>query len=234
MAAARHAPVTALLGAATLALALAGCARDSAGLGAAPGGGALVAGALASALPGRKPAEAAPAPDAAQIAAKALAANAGPVVLVQFGAAGTPFAMAERGRNGAMRTFVSPDNRALVLRDGLLAASRGFGRDLMSSDTGASAALIGARQAGTAQRVQYYLDGDGRERPLPMECTITPGAPVTQSAGGTSLTLTPVSETCAPANAENSYMVGADGRIRASVQWLGPRMGYLHITHLRD
>jgi hypothetical protein len=228
---ARLAPALALL---CSAVALAGCARDSAGLGAAPTGGGLVAGALASALPGRKPAEAAPAPDAAQIAAKALAANAGPVVLVQFGATGTPFAMAERGRNGAMRTFVSPDNRALVLRDGLLAASRGFGRDLMSSDTGESATLIAARQAGTAKRVQYYLDGDGRERPLPMECSITPGAPVTQSAGGASLTVTPVSETCAPANAENSYMVGADGRVLASVQWLGPRMGYLHITHLRD
>lgn len=211
------------------ALALGACARDSAGLGAAPTGGSLLAGSLASALPGRKAKAGAP-QDVATIAVNALAANSGPVLLAQFDGVPTPMVMAERGRNGAMRTFISPDNRALILRDGMMAGTRGLGRDLMSSETAESAALIGARKAGTAKRVQYYLDGDGLERPLPMTCSIAPGAPLQQQG----VTVTPVSETCAPAGAENSYMVGADGRILASRQWIGPRMGYLNITQLRD
>lgn len=213
------------------ALSLAACSRDSAEIGAKSGAGP-VKGTLSKVLPFGKPAPAHPA-SPEQIAASALQSIEGPVLLAQFDN-GAAVIFAERGRNGEMRTYLSPDGRSLSLRGGMIAATRGFGRDVMSSDTAQSATLVSAQQGGTATRVQYYLDGDGRERPYPMACTIAPAEPITQTAGEQSLTVTPVTELCDPAKAQNSYMVNETGQIIASRQWIGPRMGYLTITVLRD
>ncbi|MDV7271440.1 YjbF family lipoprotein [Thioclava sp. A2] len=217
--------------AALTALSLAACSRDSAEIGAKSGAGPAK-GTLSRMLPFGKPTPAQPA-SAEQIAASALQSIEGPVLLAQFDNGATVI-FAERGRNGEMRTYLSPDGRSLSLRGGMIAATRGFGRDVMSSDATQSAALVSARQGGTVPRVQYYLDGDGRERPYPMTCTITPTEPVTQGTGDQSLTVTPVTELCEPAQAQNSYMVNEAGQIIASRQWIGPRMGYLTITALRD
>lgn len=218
-----------------LMLALTACARDSAGVGeSAPAAGGLVKGSVAALMPGRKAKAApAPAPDPGALAQAALASVKGPVMLGAFQAAPqAQFVLGMVGENGAMRSYQTPDQRGVVLRGGLLAATRGFGRDLMSSDTEEVGRLIRAAQAGEAPRVQRYLDGAGTERPLPMRCTVTPGAVVDQ--GG--LQARQVAEHCEGSGAkiDNLYLVAEGGRILASQQWAGPGLGTLILQVLRD
>lgn len=217
-------------------LSLSACSRDSAGVGATEAGaGALVKGGVAGVaalVPGRKAAPA-PAPDPGALAQAALASVKGPVMLGAFAAAPQgQFVLGMVGENGAMRSYQTPDQRGVVLRDGLLAATRGFGRDLMSSETDEVARLIRGLQSGTAPRVQRYLDGSGTERPLPMRCTVTPGAVIAQAG----LSVTQVAEHCegSGAKVDNSYLVAEGGRIVASQQWVGPGIGTLILQSLRD
>lgn len=234
----KRGPVRALArglgGLALIALVTAGCARDSAGLGAPK---ASVGAKLGGLLPGRKaaaPAEAptTPAPDLAQAA---LASIPGPVVLASFEANGAQMVFGLVGENGAMRSYQSPDQRGLVLRAGLLAATRGFGNDLMSSETAAVSTLIHARRPGTAERVQRYLDGSGTERPVPMRCTVALGAEVSQPIGAITYAGQQVAEHCEGSGAviDNVYIVSPEGRIVMSRQWLGPALGYVTLQVLR-
>ncbi|MDD8023201.1 MAG: YjbF family lipoprotein [Paracoccaceae bacterium] len=219
-------------------LAVAGCSRDSAGLERGAGGAALVKGGLGAVLPGKRAAATAPvqAPNPAQLAQAALASVKGPVLLATFEAVGAPTVLGMVGENGTMRSYQTPDQRGVMLRAGLLAGTRGYGRDLMSADTDAVARLIRARQAGSAPRVQRYLDGNGVERPVPMTCTVTPGASMTQELAGIAYSGQQVSEHCEGSGAviDNGYLVAADGRVLVSRQWVGPGLGYLVLQSLRD
>ncbi|MBC7144096.1 MAG: YjbF family lipoprotein [Thioclava marina] len=214
---------------------LAGCSNhDSAGVQEGRSvGGTMVKSAFGKILPGKK-ADAAPAApsDPASLAAAALQSIQGPVILVTFEAGNASTVGAMRGENGAMRTYQTPDARAFILRDGLLAGTRGLGRDLMSADTSAAGALIHARKAGTAKRTFRYLDGDGAERPLPVTCTIQPAGMVDQ--GG--ISARQVAERCEGSGVtlDLSYLVDGNGTILASRQWIGPALGYVAIQQLRN
>jgi hypothetical protein len=219
------------------ALALAGCSRDSAGLERGAGGAALVKNGLGAVLPGKRASTAsAQTPDPAQLAQAALASVKGPVLLATFESVGAPTVLGMVGENGTMRSYQTPDQRGVMLRSGLLAGTRGYGRDLMSADTDAVARLIRTRQAGSAPRVQRYLDGNGVERPVPMTCTVTPGASMTQDIAGITYTGQQVAEHCEGSGAvvDNGYLVAADGRVLVSRQWVGPGLGYLVLQSLRD
>ena len=229
----RRAALSALICAA----ALLGCTRDSAGVKQGGGGGGAIVGAtLGKVLPGRKSktadaASARPAPDLATRAANALAANPGPLIMVVFEAGQLAMIGGMVGENGAMRSYQTPEQRGFILRNGLLAGTRGFGRDLMAAQTAEVARLIRSGQAGSAPRLYTYLDGDGLERPLPVTCTVTPAGRVTQQ-GVSGLQ---VAEHCEGNGAviDNSYLVGANGAILGSRQWVGPALGYVQIQQLR-
>ncbi|WP_417807290.1 YjbF family lipoprotein [Thioclava sp.] len=222
-----------VLGATALIAALGACSHDSAGIQEKKSGGVkMVTSALGQVLPGKKKAAENAAPqDPNALAAAALQSLQGPVIMVTFEANKAATVAAMRGQNGTMRTYQTPDQRAFVLRGGLLAGTRGFGRDLMSADTSAAGALIRAAKAGTAPRVYRYLDGDGEERPLPVSCTITPGGTVQQGP----VTAQQVGEHCegSGVSLDMSYLV-AGGTILASRQWVGPGLGYVAIQQLRN
>lgn len=223
-----QAPLRAL----ALIAALGACSHDSAGIQEKKSGGVkMVTSALGQVLPGKKKAAAAAPQDPNALAAAALQSLQGPVIMVTFEASKAATVAAMRGQNGTMRTYQTPDQRAFVLRGGLLAGTRGFGRDLMSADTTAAGALIRAAKAGTAPRVYRYLDGDGEERPLPVSCTITPGGMVQQGP----VSARQVAEHCEGSGVrlDMSYLV-AGGTILASRQWVGPALGYVAIQQLRN
>jgi hypothetical protein len=222
----------AALAATALIVVLGACSHDSAGIQEKKSGGVkMVTSALGQVLPGKKKAAAAPEQDPNALAVAALQSLQGPVIMVTFEANKAATIGAMRGQNGAMRTYQTPDQRAFVLRGGMLAGTRGFGRDLMSADTDAAGALIRAAKAGTAPRVYRYLDGDGEERPLPVSCTITPGSTVQQGP----VTARQVGEHCEGSGVtlDMSYLV-AGGTVLASRQWVGPALGYVAIQQLRN
>ncbi|WP_294928066.1 YjbF family lipoprotein [uncultured Paracoccus sp.] len=200
---------------------LAACGNDRSQQSASPLG---ILGQVASQAIAERNAEPAAAPRSpSDIAAEALSVNPGPLILVGLESMGTTQAMAMTGQNGDMRTYMTPNEQALILRNGMLSGTRGLGNDLSVAEAAQSAALIRAGRSGQAQRTMRYYTGDGLERPLPMTCTIGPGP----NAGV-------MVESCEGLGAsfQNNYMVSG-GQITVSRQWIGPALGYVTIQTLR-
>ncbi|HEY0276014.1 MAG TPA: YjbF family lipoprotein [Paenirhodobacter sp.] len=182
----------------------------------------------------KKSAVAAPSPDIEAMALSAMETNTGPLIFVAFEAQGATI-LGMIGENGAMRTYATPASQAMILRGGVLAGTRGFGHDMISADVDAVGGLIHARTAGTAPKVLRYLDGLGLERPLPLNCTVRIGAETTYPFAGQNWTGAQVVEHCEGSGAtiDNSYIVGANGAVLASRQWISPELGYVTIQTVR-
>ena len=170
-----------------------------------------------------------------QMAARALAANPAPLILVGLESAGSTQVMAMTGENGGMRTYMTPNEQALILRGGMLSGTKGLGNDLSVAEADGTAALIRARRPGQATRTNRYIGGDGVERPLPMNCSVAVGDGKGFSFAGTAWNATQVVETCQGGGVEvqNSYLVTASGQIPVSRQWIGPALGYVTIQTIR-
>ena len=176
------------------------------------------------------------APDAQQLARDGMAANAGPLLLATLEKTKSTSIFALRGESGAMRTWMSPAEQALITRAGMLVGTRGFGFDIMSADAGALSALVHGRRAGQADLVLRYLDGLGKERPLPLRCTTGTGAATRYDFAGMAFSGTPVAAHCTGygQSFDASYIVAASGEIVSSRQWIGPQLGYVTIQSLRN
>ncbi|KGJ04788.1 Group 4 capsule polysaccharide lipoprotein gfcB, YjbF [Paracoccus halophilus] len=168
-------------------------------------------------------AKVAPAPDPSAMAAEALRVNPGPLILVGLERMGTTQVLAMTGQNAGQRTYMTKNEQALIMRDGMLVGTRGLGNDLSVAEMSGSSALIRSGRSGQARRVMRYWTGDGLERPLSLDCTIGPGA-----KAGT------IVESCqnGPLNIQNNYIVQG-GRVTVSRQWIGPNLGYVTIQELR-
>ncbi|MDO5605681.1 MAG: YjbF family lipoprotein [Paracoccus sp. (in: a-proteobacteria)] len=219
-----------------IAAVVAGCGNDRARE------GGSITGALAQAVGptmarvrGAEPSAPAPALSADEMAARALASNPSPLILVGLESSGAVQVMAMTGENGAMRTYMTPNMQALILRGGMLSGTKGLGHDLSVAEADAPAALIRARRPGQANRTMRYITGDGVERPLPMTCSIAVGEGKSFSFAGTAWSATQVVESCQGGGAEiqNSYLVTASGQIPVSRQWIGPQLGYVTIQTIR-
>lgn len=203
--------------------ALTACGNDKEGNSASTVGiaGQLVKG-VAGKVKGADKTAAAPARSPEQMAAEALSVNPGPLVMITFEQLGRTQVMAMTGQNGTMRTFMAPSKEAVILRQGMLVGTRGFGHDLSVAEP-QTEALIRAGRAGQGQRIMRYFTGDGKERPLTFTCTTGPGP----KAGV-------VIESCEGHGAQfqNNY-ISQGGNITVSRQWAGPGLGYLTIQTLR-
>lgn len=200
---------------------LAGCGNDNQGAGPL---GTLVQTAgqvVAERRAAVQPAAAAKSPQEA--AAEALRVNPGPLIQAGFENLGRTPIMAMVGQNGAMRTYMTPAEEALILRGGMLVGTRGLGNDLSVAEPGTEG-LIRAGASGSGTRVMRYLSGDGLERPLQFACTVGAGprpGVIVESCQGHG------------ASFQNSYMVQG-GQIPVSRQWVGPALGYVTIQTLRN
>ncbi|MFT4013811.1 MAG: YjbF family lipoprotein [Paracoccus sp. (in: a-proteobacteria)] len=167
-------------------------------------------------------AAAAPARTPEQMAAEAMRVNSGPLILVGFESLGRNQVMAMTGQNGGLRTYMTPAEEALILRDGMVIGTRGLGNDLSVAEPGTEN-LIRRQGTGQARRVMRYFAGDGLERPLDFNCSVGPGP----RAGV-------VVENCQGhgASFQNNYLPQG-GHLPVSRQWLGPKLGYVTIQVLR-
>lgn len=218
--------------------ALAGCGNDASQLAT----GTLLRGAatqVVSGVTGRlggaetaTPDPAAAAQAEAQLASAALQSLPGPVMLGTLPSMGGTTALGLVGQNGARRSYQTPTDQMIVTEGGLVIATRGLGHDLQSAETGALGGLIRNARAGQGRRVMRYLDGEWVERPLTLDCEVTPQGSVALGAG---ISARKVVETCRSGalEVENSYLLRG-GRIIASEQWIGPMVGAIELKVLRD
>ena len=206
--------------AASLMAGLAACGNDDRGIGALGTLAQTAAQVVAERRATDQPA--APAKSPEEAAAEALRINSGPLIQTGFENLNRTQIMAMTGQNGAMRTYMTPAEEAVILRNGMLVGTKGLGNDLSVAEPGTEA-LIRAGASGSGTRIMRYLSGDGLERPLQFTCTVgagpNPGVTVENCEGhGTSF--------------QNSYMVQG-GQIAVSRQWIGPALGYVTIQTLR-
>lgn len=215
----RHPAAAALALAAVLALA--GCGTRSAD---GPTTGAMVrqaAGQVVSGVLRRDAGTPQAAPDPAAMAAEALRVNPAPLILAGLEGMGTTQVLAMVGENGGMRTYMTENEQALILRHGMLVGTRGLGNDLSVAEPGTEA-LIRSRREGSARRIMRIYTGDGLETPLGFNCRVSVAGEI-------------VSEDCrAGALAiQNRYQVTAGGGIPVSRQWITPALGYVTIQTIR-
>lgn len=180
---------------------------------------------------GAKPA----APDPEKLALSAMKTVKGSILIAQIESSGTVSALGEIGSNRGLRTYATPNEQSLTLKDGILVATRGLGNDLMSSDADAAIRLIRSRSAGSAKRTYRYLDGESIERPLPMDCVTATAAPQEIVFAGSRHSTLSVGEACTYGTLKvtNAYWVTGDGTVVLSRQWIGPGLGYVTIQLVR-
>ncbi|SIT04488.1 YjbF family lipoprotein [Paracoccus saliphilus] len=158
----------------------------------------------------------------AEKAAEALRVNPNPLIMAGFESLGRSQVMAMTDQNGGMRTYMTPSEEALIMRNGMLVGTRGLGDDLSVAEPG-TAGLIRAGRSGSATRVMRYFSGDGLERPLSFDCDVGPGPKagvIVESCQGHGVSF------------QNSFMLQG-GQIPVSRQWIGPALGYVTIQTLR-
>lgn len=145
-------------------------------------------------------------------------------------------ALGEQESRGPWRTYTTTEKQTLTLYRGLVAETRGLNFDLMSSELGASAALVTGRSGGEARRIMRWLDGEGHEVATTFACRISrdKAEPLQTVTAGVVSTVRMV-EICRGGGQTftNIYQVGGGGTVWNSRQWIGPDNGYIALQLLR-
>lgn len=167
--------------------------------------------------------------------AQALASTTAPLVLFSLETSKSTGLLLEIERNRDYHTYGSADRKTIVLKRGIVTASRGFGNDMMSSDLSTSGALVRARQNGTGQRKTRFLDGEDQTFTFIFNCTVSVGKSEKMESATFKTNVKRVTEECAAGSRKitNTYMVERDGNVVASRQWFSPMLGYVTTAQLR-
>ena len=161
-----------------------------------------------------------------------LAQTNAPVTLVRPANGTAPFYMVGVRDNGPWRTYATGTRQTLVLRQGLVTATRGLGRDLMASEADQTLALLRSGKPGKARRVMQVLDGEDHTREIALDCTLAVEGQTRTASGLRGRAMT---EDCAAGDLRfrNSYVVDAAGTVIQSHQWLPTLVGPLSLEVLR-
>ena len=96
----------------------------------------------------------------------------GPVILVSAPKLKAKASLNMIQENGPTRTYVSDDGIVLLLQHGLLAGSRGFGDDLMSSEHAAAHRAI-LKGSGRYERVLRHINSQNHLEAQALSCSLT-------------------------------------------------------------
>lgn len=178
-----------------------------------------------------------PKPISAAEIAQALQATNKPVALFQVeNRKNAQVLLSEVERNGAYQTFGNQSRQAVVLRDGMITASRGLGGDLMSVEEDELLDMIQSRASGNVSYVQRFLTPEYKTKVIIYYCSVRPGAGNHTPLGRASMPTSSVGVSCkstGEASFENSYYLAGDGTIVSGRQWMGETIGYVDTQLLR-
>lgn len=170
---------------------------------------------------------------ARQLTPAALARATRPLLLAELPSREARATFVIGGENRDHITWLGADGVGLVLKGGVLTATRGLGQDLLASDTVAAEAAI-HRGSGDAIRGHRYLDGENRVVARSFRCAYLTEARQAIDIVGTTRATRLVSESCTAGGAafKNRYWIGGDGTVWKSEQWIGPALGTITLTRL--
>ena len=177
-----------------------------------------------------------PAPLNAQQIQAALDARPESIAVVQVESRKASAMMLQIGQNGPYKTYATSQKQTVVMRNGVVTATRGLGGDLMSSELGGATDAISGTRAGGVTRTMRFLDGEDKEFALRFRCQITPGDGGRMTLGEVDTEVTSVAESCNGGGQtfSNIYYVGQSGNVVGSRQWLGSVTGYVTIQLARE
>lgn len=138
------------------------------------------------------------------------------------------------GGEGDIVVWQTPSGGQLMIRRGVVIATRAYGHDIASSDVDGVPAAI-ARGSGRAERVHHYLDGEGRMRLRSLACRYAAAPGGDKTLFGLTLSRTRlVTETCKTSRQAitNTYLFDSAGTLWESRQWFGPEVGMVRLTRL--
>jgi len=170
---------------------------------------------------GNRDAPAAPAVDDLQLRA-ALQTEGKPILRVTFNNSGVSTFLGAIALNQGVRTWSTNDGLTVSTRDGVLLATRGFGRDLMAADAPSAAQL--SRGTGSHPRLHVYLDGADQTRKVAMTCRVSSAGAETVAVLGLGYPTRHVVETCTgdAVSERNDYWFRSDGHLLQSTQFVVP------------
>ncbi|MCA0940254.1 YjbF family lipoprotein [Salipiger pacificus] len=165
--------------------------------------------------------------------AATLAATDLPVIRLRIEERKSEAVAFEIERNGEHRTYGTSSRQAIVLRHGMITATRGLGGDLMSVEEDALLRLVRARSAGQARYVQRFLTPEDVTEVLAYSCTVTPQQQVEVTPGVSGMAVRAACSSETEPDFADVYIVDAGGEILGARQWLGETTGYVTLQQLR-
>jgi len=157
-----------------------------------------------------------------------------PLYLARLESRGAQGLLFPIGENGADVTWVTADHITVIIRDGVIRATRGLGEDLMSASTPDSAEIAAA--AGVTQREYYHIGPDEQTIRRKYTCDLHDLGAEDIVLLGQHYNAHHISESCHGAGQSfvNEYWFDAGGQMRKSVQWVSQTVGFLELQKLKD
>ena len=181
-----------------------------------------------------KPKAARPAPEPEVFTrASVTEGQTGPVILVSAPKLGAKASLNMIQESGPTKSYVSDDGILLLLQNGLLAGSRGFGDDLMSSEHAAAHRAI-LNGTGNYKRVLRYINSTNQLEAVALTCTVTDHGAETVTILGHKHRARRHVETCdlAGRQIENNFWI-PEKTMWKSQQWVSDQVGSLTIEQVQ-
>lgn len=176
--------------------------------------------------------------EAASREALALAPPEDPLASIQFDSVGIASVLRRIETNGDHITWAawgSSDRKAIVTKNGIITATRGLRKDLMSAEADSVLALVRNREEGNVPYTQRYLDGDFVIIESKYVCTVSQGYDKTVEIASGPVQALQMFSSCISADRQfvDLYLVDYSGRILEMRQWVGPVLGFAYMSQLR-
>lgn len=139
-------------------------------------------------------------------------------------------------RRGPVTIWRTVDGAQVVLREGLVTATRGIGLDLASSDYAQTLRAIRSG-SGSVERSLYLRNGLGGQDKLTLTCRMSDRGVTALDVVERTYQVRHLVETCSAGATQvsNEYWVEPQsGLIRQSRQWMGPDAGFLSLRLLKS
>jgi len=177
-------------------------------------------------------------PDVSAISAKALRKTDEPLAQVMFPSIKAASVLRVIETNGDHDTWAAwgvLDRRTVVMKRGVVTATRALTNDLMSADVDGVLDLVTARREGTVPYTQRYLDGDHGIVEAKSTCVVSRGYDQVAKIGEINEPVLQMFSSCVSADRQfvDLYLVDDRGRILQSRQWVGPGLGFIVMRRLR-
>ena len=161
-----------------------------------------------------------------------------PLASVRFDSVGIAAVLRRIETNGQHTVWAawgSSDRKSIVTKNGMITATRGLRKDLMSAEADAVLALVRNREEGAVPYTQRYLDGDFEIIEAKYTCTVSRGYDKTVDLASGPVPALQMFSSCISSGRQfvDLFLVDYSGRILEMRQWVGPVLGFAYVAQLR-